>query len=235
MALPVINEYSKYSLTIPSSRKTVTFRPFLVKEQKILLTAMESQDESMILQAVVDTLKSCVFDELTEKELATFDVEYMFTQIRSKSVGESTTIVLKCLKCEEDNKVDVNLSEIEVKFELENKIKINDQFTIEMRYPNYQDVIMLSKLETDKTTEQVMELITLCLDKIYTEEEIINIQDEPREEIVKFIESLNTEQFDGMVNFVMNLPALKKDIDFKCKSCGKKNKTTAEGLQSFLS
>jgi len=235
MALPVINEYSKYSLTIPSSGKTVTFRPFLVKEQKILLTAMESQDESMILQAVVDTLKSCVFDELTEKELATFDVEYMFTQIRSKSVGESTTIVLKCLKCEEDNKIDVNLSEIEVKFELENKIKINDQFTIEMRYPNYQDVIMLSKLETDKTTEQVMELITLCLDKIYTEEEIINIQDEPREEIVKFIESLNTEQFDGMVNFVMNLPALKKDIDFKCKSCGKKNKTTAEGLQSFLS
>lgn len=235
MALPVINEHSKYSLTIPSSGRTVSFRPFLVKEQKILLTAMESQDQTMMLQAVVDTLKSCVFDELTERELATFDVEYMFTKIRSKSVGESTTVMLKCSKCEEDNKIDVDLNEIEMKIEVENKIKINDQFTIEMRYPNYQDVILLTKLETSSTTEQILEVITACLDKIYTEEEIINIQDEPKEEIINFIDSLNTDQFNGIVNFVMNLPTLKKDIDFKCQSCGKKNKTTIEGLQSFLS
>ena len=235
MALPVINEHSKYSLTIPSSGRTVSFRPFLVKEQKILLTAMESQDQAMMLQAVVDTLKSCIFDELTERELATFDVEYMFTKIRSKSVGESTTVMLKCSKCEEDNKIDVNLNEIEIKIEVENKIKINDQFTVEMRYPNYQDVILLTKLETSSTTEQILEVITACLDKIYTEEEIINIQDEPKEEIINFIDSLNTDQFNGIVNFVMNLPTLKKDIDFKCQSCGKKNKTTIEGLQSFLS
>lgn len=235
MALPVINEHSKYSLTIPSSGRTVSFRPFLVKEQKILLTAMESQDQAMMLQAVVDTLKSCVFDELTERELATFDVEYMFTKIRSKSVGESTTVMLKCSKCEEDNKIDVDLNEIEMKIEVENKIKINDQFTVEMRYPNYQDVILLTKLETSSTTEQILEVITACLDKIYTEEEIINIQDEPKEEIINFIDSLNTDQFNGIVNFVMNLPTLKKDIDFKCQSCGKKNKTTIEGLQSFLS
>jgi len=235
MALPVINEHSKYSLTIPSSGRTVSFRPFLVKEQKILLTAMESQDQAMMLQAVVDTLKSCIFDELTERELATFDVEYMFTKIRSKSVGESTTVMLKCSKCEEDNKIDVDLNEIEMKIEVENKIKINDQFTVEMRYPNYQDVILLTKLETSSTTEQILEVITACLDKIYTEEEIINIQDEPKEEIINFIDSLNTDQFNGIVNFVMNLPTLKKDIDFKCQSCGKKNKTTIEGLQSFLS
>lgn len=235
MALPRLNDLPSYSLIIPSSKREVKFRPFLVKEQKILLMALESQDESAILQAVVDTLKSCILDDITENELATFDVEYMFTQIRSKSVGESTTIVLKCLKCEEDNKIDIKLNEIEVKFELENKIKINDQFTIEMRYPSYRDIILLSKQETVTTTEQIVELIALCLDKIYTEDEIINIQDEPKEEIVKFMESLSTEQFDKIVNFIMNLPTIRKDIDFNCQSCEEKNQTTVEGLQSFLS
>lgn len=234
MALPKLNDLPSYSLVIPSSKRQVNFRPFLVKEQKILLLAMESQEEKQILQAISDTLKSCIEEEITDRELATFDIEYMFTQIRSKSVGETTNVNLTCSKCEEVNEVKINLSEINIKLNDNNVIKLNDRYSLLMRYPSYHDVIDATDAKSS-VTDEIMKLCKLCLDKILTEEEQISVADESEEEIQQFLESLTTEQFDKIVNFVMNLPKLTKDVTYDCSSCGEKNNIIVEGLQNFLS
>ena len=234
MALPKLNDLPSYSLVIPSSKRQVNFRPFLVKEQKILLLAMESQEEKQILQAISDTLKSCIEEEITDRELATFDIEYMFTQIRAKSVGETTNLNLTCSKCEEVNEVKINLSEINIKLNDNNVIKLNDQYSLLMRYPSYHDVIDAAGGESS-VTDEIMKLCKLCLDKILTEEEQISVADESEEEIQQFLDSLTTEQFDKIVNFVMNLPKLTKDVTYDCSSCGEKNNIIVEGLQNFLS
>lgn len=233
MALPKLNDLPSYTLVIPSSKKEVTFRPFLVKEQKILLIAMESQDENQILNAISNTLKSCVDDEISDNDLATFDIEYMFTQIRAKSVGETTKLNLTCKHCEADNEVEVNLTEININTDLQNEIKINDTYTLLMRYPSYRDIINVAS-DVKSTTDEIMELCKLCLDKILTEDEQISIRDESEEEITNFLESLTTDQFDKVVNFVMSLPKLEKDIIFNCSECEEQNELKVEGLQNFL-
>jgi len=234
MALPKLNDLPSYSLTIPSTKRKVNFRPFLVKEQKILLMAMESQDSNQILQAISDTLKACIDEKVSDAELATFDIEYLFTQIRSKSVGETTKLNLACSKCETTNETVVNLSEISVELTEDRIIKLNDTYSLEMRYPSYYDV---SKIEAkdNSTTDEIMQLSKLCLSKILTEEEQINVLDETDEEIQNFLESLTTDQFDKIVTFVMNLPKLTKNINFKCAECGEENEILIEGLANFLS
>lgn len=234
MALPKLNDLPSYSLTIPSSKRKVNFRPFLVKEQKILLMAMESQDNDQILKAISDTLKSCIDEQISDAELATFDIEYLFTQIRSKSVGETTKLNLMCSSCKTNNEVQVNLSEINVDITQDTVIKLNDTYSLEMRYPSYYDV---SKIEAkdNSTTDEIMQLCKLCLSKILTEDEQINVLDETEEEIQTFLESLTTDQFDKIVTFVMNLPKLTKKVNFKCIDCEKDNEIVVEGLQNFLS
>ena len=179
----------------------------------------------MILQSIVDTIKSCVYDEIHEKDLATFDVEYMFTQIRAKSVGETTNITLGCDKCEEPNEINISLTDIE----------LNDVYTLQMRYPSYKHMVELSNLTELTQTDQLLELCISCSEYILTEDEQISIQEEDKKEIVTFFESLNNEQFDKIVKFVMNLPKLKKDVEFTCSKCSEENKIAVEGLQSFLS
>lgn len=235
MALPQLNDTLKYSLQIPSSKQKVSFRPFLVKEQKILLVALESQDETMILQSIVDTIKSCVYDEIHEKDLATFDVEYMFTQIRAKSVGETTNITLGCDKCEEPNEINISLTDIDIELTSSKLIELNDVYTLQMRYPSYKHMVELSNLTELTQTDQLLELCISCSEYILTEDEQISIQEEDKKEIVTFFESLNNEQFDKIVKFVMNLPKLKKDVEFTCSKCSEENKIAVEGLQSFLS
>ena len=234
MALPKLNDLPSYSLTIPSSKRNLTFRPFLVKEQKILLMAMESQDNDQILQAISDTLKSCITEDITDRELATFDIEYLFTQIRSKSVGETTKLNLACSSCETNNETQVNLSEIAVELTQDKVIKLNDTYSLEMRYPSYYDV---SKIEAkdSSTTDEIIQLSKLCLDKILTEDEQISVVEESDEEIQSFIESLTTDQFYKIVAFVMNLPKLTKTVSFKCTNCEKDNEIIVEGLANFLS
>jgi hypothetical protein len=235
MALPQLNDTLKYSLQVPSTKKKVSFRPFLVKEQKILLVALESQDESMILQSIVDTIKSCVYDEIDEKDLATFDVEYMFTQIRAKSVGETTDINLSCNKCEEPNEVKILLTDIDIELTNSKVLELNETYSLQMRYPSYKHMVELSNLSDLTQTDQLLELCILCSEYILTEDEQINIQEESKEDITTFFESLNNEQFDKIVKFVMDLPKLKKVVDFKCTKCSEDNNVAVEGLQSFLS
>lgn len=236
MALPRLNEVPKYELIIPSTKETVKFRPFLVKEQKVLLLAYESQDKKQILRAVTDTIEACV-DGIGDN-LTTYDVDYIFTQIRAKSVGETTMIQVACEDCDEMTDVRVDLGNIEVFSENEkpmsNIIALNDKMNLKLKHPTYNHLINIEGLEEKKQTELLMDIVVSCLDSILTEEEHISFADESREEIMDFIDSLNPDQFSKISDYITSMPALKTDIKFKCNGCGKEQTRELKGLDDFF-
>lgn len=234
MALPKLNDVPKYELTIPSTDKKVYFRPFLVKEQKVLMMALETQDDKQILKSITDTIEACLEEDINVNTLATFDVEYMFTQIRSKSVGETTEILAECTHCNAQNKVKVKLDDIKIDVNKDEQIiKLNELYTIKMRYPKYTSMIDKDEGETS-VTKVLYNLVMTCLDELRTENEIIKFDDEPESEVVSFIENITTDQFDMLLKFVNELPSLKHDIEFKCESCNKENKLTLQGIADFF-
>ena len=175
MALPKLNDVPKYELTIPSIDKKIYFRPFLVKEQKVLMMALETQDDKQILKSITDTIEACLEDNINVKSLATFDVEYMFTQIRAKSVGETTDIMISCKNCETNNKVNIKLDEIKIEVNKEDQtIELNDTFTVKMRYPKYASMLNQESADTS-VTKVLYDLVMTCLDELRTEEEIIKM------------------------------------------------------------
>ena len=235
MALPQINDIPKYNLTIPSTGQEVTFKPFLVKEQKILLIALESGDDKQILRSIIDTVTSCILDKINVEKLATFDLEYIFTQIRSKSAGESTKLNLLCSKCEETTPTVVNLEEISINVNVKDKIiELTDKFTLVMRYPNYKGVLLNMNGDDDSVTNAIFEMIVMCLDELRTEEEIIKFDNETRESIDAFVGGLTASQIEFIVNFVESLPKLEHDITFNCTHCNTVNEIKLQGLQDFF-
>tara|TARA_B100000131_G_scaffold321617_1_gene372884 strand:+ start:13617 stop:14348 length:732 start_codon:yes stop_codon:yes gene_type:complete len=235
MALPKLNDVPQYTLTIPSTKQKISYRPFLVKEQKVLLMGLESNDDDQMVRSVVNTIEACVEDNINVKDLAMFDVEYMFLQIRGKSAGETAKVHVKCAHCEEQNELDITLDDIEVTGHTkDNKIKLNDQFIIEMRYPNYNSVVAKEFSKAKTMTDSVYKMIMICLDKLHTNNELINFDDYSEKEINDFVESLNTSQFEQIMNFVNDMPTIKKDLVFDCVKCEKENNYTLRGLQDFL-
>ena len=233
MALPRLNDVPKYTLKIPSTNKEITYRPFLVKEQKVFLMALESQDDKQILQAVLDTIEACVLDKINATNLALFDLEYIFLKIRSVSVGEGAEVTIKCQKCENPVKTKIDLNSITFDKMPENRIKINDKYTIQMMYPTFNTTI--SGVSNSTLAEQVYIAALGCLDKLLTNDEVIDFKDETEEEKKAFLESLTALQFESIIEFVNNLPRLRKEVEYKCEECNTINKTTLEGLQDFLS
>jgi len=234
MALPKLNDTPKYSVVVPSTKKTVRFRPFLVKEEKVLLLAMESEEDDQVLGAILDTIDACVVDDLDVKTLTTYDIEYLFTKIRGKSVGESTKVKLKCETCETENEVIIPLDDIEVKGDdADNIIELQPGMQLEMRHPSYYELKNDDHIQSGETAAASFAMIRHCLKSIKTEESIINLKDELASEVDEFIESMNTEQFEKIREFVETIPALKHDIVFQC-SCGHENKMELKGMQSFF-
>ena len=237
MALPQVNEVPSYFLTIPSTKKEIKFRPFLVKEQKILLIALETRNQKDILNAITSTINSCMLDEINVDKLSTFDVEYMFTQIRSKSVGETSTILVKCDGCEVENEVTINLEHIEVIPDdtVSDMVKLNDTYTLKLRYPKYEHMLDESFRDTETPVSKTIYHFTLgCLDSLMTEEENIVFDDEPREEVEKFLESLTNEQFENIMKFVNAIPRLEKKVEFNCIGCEKTNEYVLQGIEDFF-
>ena len=235
MALPVLNEVPKYELTIPSTQEKVLFRPFLVKEQKILLLAYESKNRKQIVQAMLDTIGACA-QTVDVMKLSTFDVDYIFTQIRAKSVGEKVELNVSCTECNTPNQTTVNLEEIVVDIPDKNMIvPITNEISIKLKYPNYGYYMASSTFfEIETQSEMMTEIVISCLYSVMTEEENISIKDESKEEITKFIESLTSSQFEKISNFVENLPTLKHTIHYNCINCGVENNKELEGLDDFF-
>jgi hypothetical protein len=230
MALPSLS-VPEFFANIPSTGEEIKYRPFLVKEEKILLMALEGRDQKEISESIVKLLESCILTKIDIKKLATFDIEYLFLKLRGKSVGEIIEIKAthENSECKEVTPVVVNLDDITVKGEMnEGKIMITDKIGVKMRYPGMKDVINVNT--ADKSS--MFNLVSKCVEYIFDENEVYNEFTE--KEIVEWIEKLNQSQFKKISEFFENIPKLSHEIKWKCKACGKEDKMLVEGLQSFF-
>ena len=236
MALPKLNDTVKYSITIPSTGQEIRYRPFLIKEEKVLLLAMESRDPKMIMNSILDTIYACVEDEVDFGNLPVFDIEYVFLQIRTKSVGETSDVKIKCKSCEEYNDITVDLDSIKVTKPKKIKtIKLNDTYTLEMKYPSIKDVINSGILaENVSIAEMTFKSIALCVNALLTDEERIEMADESAEEIDNFINSLSSKQFNDLKKFVDSIPQLQHKVEFNCTSCEEPNTVNLRGTDDFF-
>lgn len=238
MALPRVNETLNFTMKIPSTGKRVKYRPYLVKEEKVLLQAFESGDIATCLEAMVDTLSACIDEKekLDVSELATFDIEYMFTQVRGKSVGENSSIAIKCKECEEVNPYMINLEELEVKVKKsDNIVKINDDISVEMRYPTYRGFLNqnLDNIQ-EQDTEAMFGILASSIGAVLTEEERIDCSTEDPTSVMEFLNSMTSSQLQGISKFMENMPALKHKAEFDCQKCGTHNELELKGLSDFF-
>jgi hypothetical protein len=233
MALPKLNDTPKFNVTIPSTNQKVRFRPYLVKEEKVLMMAIESGDSRAALAAVVDTIDACILEDINIRKLSTFDVEYLFTQIRSKSAGENVNIGLKCKSCDHVNEIQIPLDLIKIKVPKVQKLhELTDNISIELRYPPYK--ILLDMDLENTSSEQSFALAAKCIEAIIHDDERISCDDTSDEEMIEFLESMTKEQFETVSNFIETMPKLQHDVKFDCVSCQKKNNIKIEGIQSFF-
>ena len=233
MALPKLNSTPKYEMVIPSQQKKVRFRPYLVKEEKVLLMAFESQDTVQAMKAIIDTILVCVDDKIKKEELTTFDVEYMFTKLRSKSVGERSNLSIECSECKTPNEVSVNIDDIEIKLDNPSEtLELQEDVHVEMGYPSAE--VLMNMKEGISSTEQLIELIIYSIKNIMTEDEQVSAKDVSEKDLRDFVDSMTGDQFKKVSEFVATIPTLTKDVEFDCKKCGTSNKNTLSGFTDFF-
>jgi len=240
MPLPKISTPT-YELEIPSSGKKIKYRPFLVKEEKILILALESEDTKQITNAVKTILKDCISTRgVKVDDLSTFDIEYIFLNIRGKSVGESVDLVVTCPDDEQTTvPVKVYIDEINVEKDPEHSrdIKLDDTLTLRMKYPTLAQFISsnfdFSENDSD-SVEQSFEMIATCMDVVYNEEESWAASDCTKKELTSWIETLNTKQFQEIEKFFNTMPKLSHTIKVTNPNTKVENEVTLEGLQSFF-
>ena len=230
MPLPVL-EAPTYNLLVPSTKKKLKYRPFLVKEEKILMIAQEAEDENQILQAVKDIIESCTFSKINANKIPMYDLEYLFLKIRSKSVGEVISFQLKCEECGEYNKVELNLEDVEVQFpeeEIDPNIKLNDSVGITLKPIN------LSDIRKSKGKDAISVALISSIDTIYDSDNVYSASSCSKKELDQFVDSLSHQHLEKIQEFILNQPTLKHTIEYTCEKCGHKNSYELNGLQSFF-
>tara|TARA_B100000575_G_scaffold277015_1_gene262954 strand:- start:100 stop:819 length:720 start_codon:yes stop_codon:yes gene_type:complete len=228
-----------YELVLPSSNRKMRYRPFLVKEEKILIIAMESEDQKQITNAIKTVIGNCILTKgIKVDKLATFDIEYLFLNIRGKSVGEHVEVVVTC---PDDNKTEVNvlvpLDEIQIKKNPEHNrdIKLDEKLTMRMRYPSLSEFVKSNfDLTGEITVDQSFDLIISCIDQIFNEEESWNSSDCTKKEMTDFIEQLSSKQFKEVEKFFDTMPKLSHTIKVTNPKTKVKNEILLEGLASFF-
>ena len=238
MPLPTISTPT-YELTLPSSNRKLKYRPFLVKEEKILIIAMESQDTKQIARAVKDVLTKCILTKgIKVEKLATFDIEYLFLNVRGKSVGEHIEVMVTCPDDEKTQvPMSINIDDIKVQKDDDHSpdIKLDDTYTLKMKYPSLTEFIKnnfdnLEKLGVNDT----FDLIASCIDQVYTEEESWSHQECTKKELSDFVESLNSNQFKMVENFFTSMPKLTHTVKVINPNTKVESEIKIEGLQSFF-
>ena len=223
----------KYDMIVPSTGESITYRPYVVKEEKLLLIAMESQDDKQIEQAISDIIRSCLSNVKVE-DLTGFDIEFIFLTLRARSVGEGVELFIPCSECEEKNEVKINLDKLEMKNldfnDKELQLKIDENITIELRWPTMSD----RSVEVETGTEILIHMVAKSINTIYYGEEIHSTKDVLFEEVLEFVESLSSEQFSKIMTLLLKTPYVSYDIKFTCKKCGHKNERELKGLADFF-
>lgn len=236
MSLPKIG-YPTSELQLPSTGKTIKYRPFLVKEEKVLLLALESEDETQVKEAVKSLIKNCVITRIKVDELPSFDLEYLFVNIRAASVGEIVTMDVIC-KDDNETKVEVaiNLNDVEV-FKPEghvNKIMLTDKLGILMKYPSMDRFIDAEFLNKDIKTEEVFEFIADSIDQVFDEEEVWDSSTTAKKEMVEWVETFTNKQFDDIQKFYETMPKLQHKFEVTNPKTKVKSEYVIEGMQNFF-
>ena len=239
MALPQVNA-SRYTTVIPSTGKKIEFRPFLVKEEKLLMVALESKDQKLVVRTLKDVVDSCTFGKVDVNDLAAFDLEYLFLQLRAKSVGETAKIAVKCEECDTNMNHNVVLEDIKIEIPKDDKIvMLSDSVGLKFKYPSVSDMdkLQFEDIDNMKPEQQLAvteALILISLDNIFDDDEVHAVENYTEDELVDFIGGLNAEQFTRITAWFSNMPALKHNLKWDCKNCGHKNDIEIRGLQSFF-
>ena len=236
MPLPKIVTPS-FELTLPSNKKKIKYRPFLVKEEKILILAIESGGMKEITMAIKDVLKNCVLTRGVKiDELPTFDIEYLFLNIRARSIGESIDLVITC---PDDGKTKVNtkiyIDEVKVKKSKDHTqdVKIDDTYTLRLKYPSL-DQFVDENFNFEKETDNTFSLVASCIEMVFSKDEAWEAKDSTQEELVSFLEQLNSFQFKEIQKFFETMPKLSHDIEVENPETKVKSTVTLEGLASFF-
>jgi hypothetical protein len=240
MTLPVMSTPT-YSLVIPSTKESVKYRPFLVKEEKALLIAQQSEDAVVMVDTLKSVIKSCVLSKIDPNSLSTFDLEYLFTQIRAKSVGE---IIELLFPCDNDHgeqndkakvKISIDLTKIEVDFPEghQSKIELFGNVGVMMKYPTIEIMTKLEKTDHDDL-DNIFDIVASCIDYIYEDDVIHYAKEQKKQDLLEFLYNLNSEQFVKVQNFFATLPRIKKEVEYDCPICNLHHKKTLEGMQSFF-
>ena len=236
MALPKLAA-PRFALEIPSTGERISFRPFLVKEEKALLMAAQSEDTVDMIDAVKDVISACVLDEsFNVEQIPYFDLEYIFINIRAKSISEVVRLEYrhtggvnyKGIACDVVTPVEINLEQVKVQRNDKhtNKIKLDDKLGLEMRYPTINDVRMVSEGSDE------IEMLAKCIVSVYDEDSVY--EPDNLEDSINFIESLNNEQFMRIMEFISTMPKLRHTFSYKCRGCGQEDTVTLEGMSDFF-
>ena len=228
-----------YELVLPSSDRKIKYRPFLVKEEKILIIAMESEDQKQITNAIKSVINNCILSRgIKVDKLSTFDIEYLFLNIRGKSVGENVEVIVTC---PDDNETEVPviipLDEIKIKKDPDHNrdIKLDDNLVMRMRYPSLSEFVKTNfDSDEDITVDQSFDLIISCIDQVYNEEESWNASDCTKKEMTEFLEQLSSKQFKEVEKFFDTMPKLSHTIKVTNPKTKVKNEVLLEGLSSFF-
>ena len=234
MKLSELNTSPLYQVTIPSTKKKVKYRPFVVREERALLAAQESEDEA----AMLDTLNQVVMNCLTPQvdSLTSFDLEYLFTLIRAKSVGEYSELIFKCDTCVDEKakiKVALDLRAVETYTPPEhtNKIKISDTLTVVMRYPSVSELSELQKHDEEVAKTKA---IIAAIETSYVEQHVDHTEEEPESELIAFVESLTSKQYAMIETFFDTMPVVRVGVKYSCPVCKKEHNKYVKGLSNFF-
>ena len=243
MALPKI-DVPIYDVKIPSSGKTIRFRPFTVKEEKLFLMAAQDDDTKTSIKTIIQVLNNCILDEVDVEKMPLFDIEFLFLNLRARSIGEVVELSYKCnntikdeyeqeKRCNNVVNMGVNILEIQPTNDPTHstKIELSDKLGLVMRYPN------MNFLNTDISKDEfsiVIDLIVDCIDYIYDDDAIYYSKDSTKDELMDFLDSLPSKDLEKIKSFFDTSPKMKKELDFKCNKCGHTEKIMLEGIESFF-
>ena len=234
-----------FTVKLISNGKNLTFRPFTVKEEKLFLMANEGEDLNNVVDTIKQILNNCVLDDIDIGSLPLFDIEYLFLNIRARSIGEVVNLKYKCnndivneetgeeKKC--GNLVEIDLNVLDIQPEKQenhtNKIEITENMGIVMKYPNFET---LKSFDVNNEADSIIKTTISCIDYIYDQDSIYYAKDNTEEELVEFIESMQAKDLEKIKAFFDTMPKMKKDIDFKCNKCEHEEKIELEGIQNFF-
>jgi T4 bacteriophage base plate protein len=230
MKLSEIDTSVYYNVTVPSLKKEVKFRPFNVKQEKALLTAQESEDVPVMLSTLEEVVRDCIKD--CPPNLTTFDIEYLFIKIRAKSVGEESTIIMKCKSCAKENKVTLDLNDVTISnSNFDRKLIINDKLAVVMKYPSIED---LNKLSTCDKKKQVETSIAISIETVYFGDTVFHTKDAEMDDVIEFIMKRTDEEMKKLVDFVENVPTVMLETEYECRQCATVNNVKVTSLADFF-